>query len=557
MASPADHPWLKAYPADVDWNAVPPPVPLHERLDDAVVRFGDRPFLDFLGRTYTYAEVGGLTDRAAKGFSLLGVGKGVRVGLCLPNCPAYVICYYAILKAGGTVVNYNPLYVERELASQITSSNTKIMVTLDLKGLYSKVSNLIAGTELERIVVCPMRDMLPLVKGMLFSVLKRGEVSSIPEDLRHVPFSLLVNNGVLKKPVPVDMAGDIAVLQYTGGTTGVPKGAVLTQANLSANAWQVLSWFPAIRQGQEKILAVLPFFHVFGMTVVMNAGVAAGAQIILLPRFDVLEALKVIEDKKPTLFPGVPSIFSAINECPQTKRYDLTSIKFCLSGGAPLALATKEKFEKTTGCTLVEGYGLSETSPVVTCNPIEGVQKEGSCGLPLAGTVIEIRSPDDPEKILPIGETGEVHVAGPQVMAGYWNGSKIEPGPLTGDRLRTGDLGHLDGDGYLFLMDRIKDVIICNGYNVYPRIIEEAIHRHPAVEEASVVGLPDERRGEVPKAFVKLRAGKSLSEEDLSVFLEDKLSPMERPRFIEFRDALPKTLIGKPSKKLLMEGRHE
>ncbi len=556
MAPSPDHPWLKSYPDDVDWNAVPPLTPLHGMLDETVARFGDRPFLDFLGKIYTYAEVGDLVGRSAQGFALLGVNKGVRVGLCLPNCPAYVICHYAILKAGGTVVNYNPLYVERELAAQVTSSNTKIMVTLDLKGLYSKVSALIGATNLERIVVCPMRGMLPTIKGVLFSVLKRGEVSAIPEDLRHVPFSLLVNNGGLEKPVAVN-AGDIAVLQYTGGTTGVPKGAALTQANLSANAWQVRSWFPDIRQGRETILAVLPFFHVFGMTAVMNAGVAAGARIILLPRFDVLEALKAIEAKKPTLFPGVPSIFSAINECPQTKRYDLTSIKFCLSGGAPLALATKRKFEETTGCVLVEGYGLSETSPVVTCTPIEGVHKDGSCGLPLPGTVIEIRSPDDPEKILPMGETGEVHVTGPQVMAGYWNGTEIEPGPLIGNRLRTGDLGYLDEDGYLFLMDRMKDVIICNGYNVYPRMIEEAIHLHRAVEEAAVIGVPDKRRGEVPKAFVKLRAGENLSEEDLSRFLEDKLSPVERPRFIEFRDALPKTLIGKPSKKHLTEGPHE
>ncbi len=557
MEPSPDRPWLKSYPDDVDWNAVPPRGPLHKLLDAAVARFGDGAFLDFLGKTYTYAEVGDLADRAAQGFALLGVKKGVRVGLCLPNCPAYVICYYAILKAGGTVVNYNPLYVERELAAQVASSNTKIMVTLNLKELYSKVSNLIGKTKLERIVVCPMRDMLPRLKGVLFSVLKRGEVSAIPEDLRHVPFAILVNNGGLEEPVPVDAAKDIAVLQYTGGTTGVPKGAALTHANLSANAWQVRTWFPAIREGHETILAVLPFFHVFGMTVVMNAGVAAGALIILLPRFDVLEVLGAIEDKKPTLFPGVPSIFSAINECPQTTRYDLTSIKYCLSGGAPLALATKKRFEETTGCTLVEGYGLSETSPVVTCNPIGGVEKDGSCGLPLPGTVIEIRSPDDPEKTLPQGETGEVHITGPQVMAGYWNGSEIEPGPLTGNRLRTGDLGYLDGDGYLFLMDRIKDVIICNGYNVYPRIIEEAIHRHRAVEEASVIGLPDRQRGEVPKAFVKLRTGQTLNEEDLLEFLKDKLSPLERPRFIEFRDALPKTLIGKPSKKHLMENRHE
>ncbi len=551
-AARQDFPWLMAYPEDVDWFE-----PVSERrvaryLDKAAARYSDRPCIDFLGRKFNYQEVGDLVNRAAKGFQDLGVGKGVKVGLCLPNTPYFVICYYAILKTGGTVVNYNPLYADRELVHQVEDSETDLMVTLDIGQIYDKVRPLLERTRLQKIVVCPMRDILPTAKGLMFSIFKRSEVATIPDDSGHVLYSDLIDNDGNVEDVAIDLQKDIAVLQYTGGTTGLPKGAMLTHANVSANTEQVYRWFPGMERGKERILVVLPLFHVFAMTAAMNLGIAGGAELILLPRFDLEQVLKTIDAGKPTLFPGVPTLFAAINNCPHLDDYDLSSIKFCISGGAPLTLDVRTRFEDLTGCNLVEGYGLSEASPVVACSPVGGLSQEGSIGIPLPGTVIEIRDRDMPERQLPPGEIGEICVRGPQVMKGYWGKEKETAATIIDDRLHTGDLGYMDEDGYIFLIDRIKDLILCNGYNVYPRVVEEAISLHPAVDEVTVVGVPDDYHGQYPKAFIKLRGGESLSSEALIEFLEDKLSPMERPREIEFRDELPKSLIGKLSKKELV-----
>ena len=525
---------------------------LYSLIDDAVVRFPDRRCLDFLGKVYTYGEVGDLVNRAARGFQLLGVKKGVKVGLFLPNTPFYVISYYAILKAGGTVVNFNPLYVEREIVHQIEDSGTKIMVTLDLRQLYPKIAAALEDSCLERVVICPMRDILPPVKGLLFSVFKRSEILAIPADLQHVPFDMLIQNNGDVEPVEIDSDKDIAVLQYTGGTTGEPKGAMLTHSNLMANTRQTGQLIEGLVDEPLKILAVLPLFHVFAMTTIMNQGIAAGAELILLPRFELKQILKTIAAKRPTAFPGVPTIYNAINGYADTPNHDLSSLKVCISGGAPLPIEVKKAFESLTGCSLVEGYGLSEASPVVTCNPIGGLVKEGSIGLPLQDTVVEIRSLDSPKKKLAVGETGEICVSGPQVMAGYWKRPKETAEIVHEGLLHTGDVGYIDDDGYVFLIDRVKDLILCGGYNVYPRAVEEAIYLHPDVAEVTVIGIPDSYRGQTPKAFVKLRDGANLSEGDLRAFLVDKLSPIERPKFVEFRDELPKTMIGKLSKKELV-----
>ncbi|MGE4562089.1 MAG: alpha/beta fold hydrolase [Rhodospirillales bacterium] len=551
-AARQDFPWLRAYPKDVDWFK-----PVSERrvtryLDKAVARYGDHPCIDFLGRKYTYEEVGDLVNKAAKGFQNLGVGKGVRVGLCLPNTPYFVICYYAILKSGGTVVNYNPLYADRELVHQVEDSETHFMVTLNIGQIYNKVLPLLERTRLQTIVVCPMREILPMVKGLMYSVFKRSEVATIPDDSRHVLFSDLIDNDGYVEDLALDLQHDIAVLQYTGGTTGLPKGAMLTHANVSANTEQVYRWFPGMKKGRERILVVLPLFHVFAMTAAMNLGIAGGAELILLPRFDLEQVLKTIDADKPSLFPGVPTLFAAINNFPELDDYDLSSIKFCISGGAPLSPDVRTRFEDQTGCNLVEGYGLSEASPVVACSPAGGLSMEGSVGIPLPGTVIEICDRNLPKKQLLPGEIGEICVRGPQVMKGYWGKPKETAATIIDDRLHTGDLGYMDEDGYIFLIDRIKDLILYNGYNIYPRVVEEAISLHPAVDEVTVVGVPDDYHGQYPKAFIKLRSGEALSSEALIKFLEDKLSPMERPREVEFRDELPKSLIGKLSKKELV-----
>ncbi|MDH5748200.1 MAG: long-chain fatty acid--CoA ligase [Rhodospirillales bacterium] len=518
----------------------------------AVARYGDRPCIDFLDKIYSYDEIGELVRRAAKGFQTLGVGKGSRIGLCLPNTPYYVICYYAILKAGGTVVNFNPLYAKRELKHQVSDSGTTIMVTLNVRQIYPKVADLLQHTCLKKIVVCSMSEILPPFRGLLFSIFKRSQLASIPEDDHHVSFETLTINKGAPTPVTIDAHEDIALLQYTGGTTGTPKGAMLTHANLTSNVDQLIRWYPEIDMGNEVMLAVIPFFHVFSMTVAMNVGLAVGAEIIMLPRFELDQVLDTITKKHPTLFPGVPTIFAAIGAAENLDRHDLSSLRVCLSGGAALPLAVRQKFETLTGCYLVEGYGLSEASPVTACNPIGGVNKEGSIGLPLPGTLVEIRDPDNPERLMPPGEIGEICFTGPQIMAGYWNNAEETKQTLRGTRLHTGDIGYLDDDGYIFLVDRIKDLILCSGFNVYPRNIEDAIYLHPAVEEVTVIGVSDEYRGQTPKAFIKLKEGQPLTTDELRMFLQDKLSKIEMPEFIEFRDELPKTMIGKLSKKELV-----
>jgi len=549
---PQPYPWEATYPDGIDWHAEIPTAPVPAILARAVEKWPDRPCLTFMGKSFTYKEVGDRVDRAAKGFQELGVGKGVRVGLFLPNSPFYVICYYAILKAGGTVVNFNPVYASREIARQVKDSDTRIMVTLQLTATYPKLAGLFEETGLEKVVVCPMGSVLPLVARAFFTLFRRKEVAQVPDDDRHVEFDELTDNDGQYRQEPVDVEADIAVLQYTGGTTGLPKGAMLTHANIYANTIQTRMWAVNARPGEEKFLGVLPLFHVFGMTGVMNVGLYMGAEIILVPRFKLAEVLGIIDKEKPSVFLGVPMIYAAINAFGDLEKYDLSSLNDCISGGAPLPVEVKLQFEKLTGCVLVEGYGLSEAAPVCTINPFVGVNKPGSIGMPVPGTIIEITSLDDPDELLPVGKQGEICVTGRQVMAGYWNRPEETETAFHGGRLHTGDVGYMDEDGYIFLIDRIKDLILNAGFNVYPRMVEEAIYLHPDVAEAVVCGVPDKKRGELVKAYVKLRNDSDLKAGELKRFLKDKLAPYEQPRRIEFRDELPTTFIGKHSRRELV-----
>ena len=549
-------PWEAHYPAGLAWDFEIEPRPLYALLDDAVATFANRPCLDFLGRKSSYREIGQLVDRAAKGFQALGVGKGVRVGLFLPNCPYYVICFFAVLKAGGTVVNYNPLYAEREIARQIEDSNTSIMVTLNIKGMYPKVARRLVDTCLRTIVVGSMGGLLPWRERTLFAVLRRREIADVATDEHHVRFKKLIANDGKYAPVAIEPREHVAVLQYTGGTTGSPKGAMLTHAALYCNTRQVATWAIGSRPGQEKVVGALPLFHVFGMTGVMNVALAGGFEIILLPRFRLDQLLKVIAHERATVLLGVPTMYSAINGSQLLDQYDLSSLRFCISGGAPLPRDVQETFERLTGCTLVEGYGLTEAGPVCTINPF-GAARPGSIGLPLPGTLVEITAIDDPDRRLPIGQRGEICISGPQVMAGYEGRREETAEALRGGRLHTGDVGYLDQDGYVYLIDRIKDLILNGGFNVYPRMVEEAILLHPAVAEASVCGVPDRHRGETIKAYVRLCDGAELTATELRQFLRDKLAPFEQPKAIEFRAELPLTWLGKPSRRdLLAEEMH-
>lgn len=545
--------WLQHYPDTPKWDMEIPLRSMADVFDETVEKYAARPGMDFMGKIFTWGQLGHMARGLAVGLQDLGVKKGSKVGLFLPNGPYFLAAYYAVLKAGGTAVNYNPLYAERELAHQIEDSETDIMITLDLALLYDKAYGMLRDTRLKKIVVARFTDILPFPKNVLFPLLKARDCAKIATDERILWWNDIADANKKPNTPAFDLKEDVAVLQYTGGTTGVPKGAMLTHANIYANAVQCYANFPQVQE-QERMLAILPFFHVFAMTVTMNMAVLSGMEILTIPRFDLNESLKLIQRRRPHYMAGVPAIFNGINNCPHLKKYDLSSLEFCISGGAPLPVEVKKKFEEKTGCTVVEGYGLTESSPVSNVNPPFGENIAGSIGLPVPQTIIEIIDREDKVTPVPLGERGEVCITGPQVMKGYWNkpdetADVLRPGPY-GLRLHTGDIGIMDEKGYTYIVDRIKDMIITNGYNVYPRNIEEAIYQHPNIEECIVAGLPDTQRGEIVKAWIKLKDERELTEGDLRAFLEDKLSKMEMPRKIEFRDApLPKTMIGKLSRK--------
>ncbi len=548
-----EHPWLKAYPKSVAWDLDVRPTLVGDLLDQSVAAHATRPCTYFLGRRLSYAEIGALSDRAAKGLRALGVGEGVKVGLFMPNTPAFVIFYYGVLKAGGTVVNFNPLYSLEEIEFQIRDSGAKIMVTLDLAPTYEKITALLRGGALDKAVVVSFTSLLPGLKSVGFRLTQRAKLAPVSQAGAKgklvLARELLANDGRYARPAITPDA--IAVLQYTGGTTGTPKGAMLTHANLSVNVTQVKAWQNRIAKEGDRILGVLPLFHVFAMTTVMNFGISLGLEMILLPKFELIPTLKLIGKLRPTMMPGVPTLFNAMLRHPHIGSFDLTSLKYCIAGGAALPIEIKRGFEAISGATLVEGYGLSETSPVVACNPPES-PKEGSIGLPLPGTEISIRSLENPAIALKQGETGEICIAGPQVMTGYWNKPQETEDCFVGRFFRTGDVGYMDGEGYVFIVDRIKDMINASGFKVYPRRIEDALYEHPAVAEVIVIGIPDAYRGEAPKAFVKLKEGKeATTAAELLHFLKSKLSKLELPAEIEFREELPKTLVGKLSKREL------
>ena len=525
---------------------------LGDMLDRSVSRFPDRAAVDFMGRVTSWAALGAAVDRATAGLQRLGVVAGTRVALCLPNTPYYPILFYATLKAGGIVVNVNPLYVERELTHLIRDSGAEIIATCDIADIQARVLKVAGETGIRHVITCPIADALPTVKGFAYKLIKRKEIGRAPRTAQHLFFADLIAKA--GRPTPVAVAPEaVAVLQYTGGTTGIPKAAMLSHANIVANTDAMLVHVGGESPEQDRVLGVLPLFHVFALTNVLTFATLVGAEMILLPRFELKQLLATLKRTRPTYFPAVPTIYNALANLDAGQRPDLSSVKVCISGGAPLPAEVRHAFETHTGAKLVEGYGLSEASPIITCNPFDGLNKEGSAGLPFPGTTIEIRDRDNPRRIMPSGEKGEICARGPQVMSGYWHKPAETEAAFADGALRTGDVGYLDEDGYLFIVDRIKDLILCGGYNVYPRVIEEALYEHPAVIEAVVIGVPDAHRGQAPKAFVVLNEPGAVTGAGLRDFLRDKISKIELPREVEIRDTLPKTLIGKLSKKELVE----
>ena len=543
--------WSTDYRHPTEWDQEFPPLSLPDMLAASVARRGDTPMLDFLGRQFSYAEVARGAARVARGLQLQGIGKGSRVGLFLPNVPHYVAAYYGALAAGATVVNFSPLYTVAELEAQVEDSGTDTLFTISAAALLPTALKVLDGSSLKRLVVGSVAGALPAAKSVLYRLFKRSEVAALPADPRIIRFSALTDNDGRPDHVTIDAEKDIALIQYTGGTTGTPKGAKLTHQNLTANARQVNAIDPD-HDAADRILGVLPFFHVFANTCVLNRTILNGGSITMLPRFDAKQALEAITRTKTTALPGVPTMYQALLDHPDLAKTDFSSLRICISGGAPMPAELREKFTAATGASLVEGYGLTESSGVVATNPYDGPVQPGTIGQPLPATHIRLLDKEDPSKDAPVGEPGELAVRGPQIMQGYWNRPEADKDSFTGDGwLRTGDVAVVESDGYIRIVDRLKDMIAVGGFKVYPSVIEAHLHEHPAVKEAIVLGIPDAYRGEAPKAFVTLEDGFQVSGEALAEWLNPQLGKHERVKAVEVRLNLPKTMIGKLDRKAL------
>ncbi len=548
----AHRPWYRFYDEGVPPTLTYPPVPLHSFLDETARRNPDAPATIFFGAELTYGELSALADRFAAALQAAGVRKGDRVALVLPNCPQYVIAFFGALRVGAVVVPCNPLYTAPELRHQLTDSGACVVVALSRT--YTTVRQALAGTAVREVFVTNIKEFMPRVLRALFTVArerKEGHRVTIEAGDRRFADALRTE----ARPAPVAVRPeDLAALLYTGGTTGVPKGAMLSHRALVANALQGRAWYPRTVAGRTKSLAVMPFFHAYGLTVVLNQAVYGGYGLVLIPRFDLEMILKAIHRYRPELFAGAPRIYVALNTSPLAKKYDLSSIEACISGSAPLPLEVMREFEAMTrGGKIVEGYGLTEAAPVTHSNPILGHRKPGTIGIPWPDVDAKIVDLETGTRDLAPGDVGELVVRGPNLMDGYWN-APAETGLVLRDGwLYTGDIASMDEDGYFTIVDRKKELIIVSGYNVYPREVEEVLYAHPAVLEAAAVGLPDARRGEVVKAFVALRPGASATADELIAHCARSLARYKVPAAVEFRPELPKTLVGKVLRRALAQ----
>ena len=545
----AERPWEKSYPPGVRWDAPIATATLPAMLDDITAKWAMRPALEYRDRKTSYGELQAGVEALAAGLMDLGVTPGKTVALYLPNTPYHPLSFFAALKAGGRVVHLSPLDAERELAHKLKDSGARILITTNIGFLAPLAQKLKADGLLDRLIVGDDTAFGPSALATM----------PMPEGPGVVRFDALSAAGAKKLPRQWPEVGveDVALLQYTGGTTGKPKGAMLSHANLSAACSIYKIWGDRQRStepGEDKIICVLPLFHIFALTNVLLRGLQEGNELMLRPRFDVATTLADIEVKRATVFPGVPTMWIALANTPDIDKRDLSSLRYVASGGAALPVEVAERFQKLTGQRLGGGWGMTETSPAGTAMPKQWTGKAGSVGLPLPGIMMDIVAVDDPRRVLPPGEKGEIRIKGPNVTKGYWNAPAETAAAFVDGYLLTGDIGIMDADGYFYLVDRKKDMIISGGFNVYPRVIEEAIYEHPAVAEAIVIGVSDAYRGEAAKAFVQLKAGAArFSLDELRAFLADKLGRHELPVRLEFRDALPKTAVGKLSKKELVE----
>jgi long-chain acyl-CoA synthetase len=542
--------WKSRYNHPTRWDQFFSPLSMPAMFFASAGRRGDANLLDFMGRKYSYTEIAAGVTRVAKGLQELGVEKGDRIGLFLPNVPHYVSAYYGAMAIGATVVNFSPLYTVEELNHQVEDSGTKILFTLSATAVFPTAYKVLEQSSLERLIVGSVAGALPAGKALFYRLFRRKENSPQPDDHRITQFSDLTDNDGDYKAPNIHPEKDIALLQYTGGTTGVPKGAMLSHQNLSANARQINAIDPFI-DDEDRLMGVLPFFHVFANSAVLNRTIQRGGEIVMLPRFDAKQTLKAITKNHITAMPGVPTMYQALLDHPDIEKTNFSSLKVCVSGGAPLSQELKKKFEAKTGAKLVEGYGLTESSGVVSANPYEGLNKAGTIGQPVPGTLVKLVDKEDPSRTVPEGEPGELIFSGPQVMQGYWNKPDQNDDVFVNGFLRTGDVAQIDEDGYIKIVDRIKDMIAVGGFKVFPSQVEEVLYKHDAVKEALVIGVPDDYRGETPKAYVALEEGEGISGEDLKAWLNPQLGKHERVVDVVVREALPKTMIGKLDRKAL------
>ncbi|WP_136605769.1 AMP-binding protein [Paenibacillus dokdonensis] len=551
------NPWLDQYPDEVPHSYDYPKQNLAKFLVDSAALYPQHIALDFMGKKITYSSLLQSVYRFANALNQLGVRKGERIAIMLPNCPQGVIAYYGTLLVGGIAVMTNPLYVPREIEHQLTDAGARIIVTLD--ALVERVKKAMKHHPMDYMIVTSIKDYLPFPKNVLYPIkAKKDGMAAQVEYGQHVlPFlSFLKNSSDAPFEVPVDAENDLALIQYTGGTTGFAKGVMLTHMNLVSNTIQAQLWFYRSKIAHEKYLAALPFFHVFGLTVLLNQAMYIAGTLILIPRFEINEVLKTIHKKKPTVFPGAPTMYIAVIHHPEVSSFDLSSIQICISGAAPLPVEVQERFEKLSGGKLTEGYGLTEASPVTHANNIWEKRKSGSIGIPFPDTSAKIVHSDTGEE-MPLGEIGELIVKGPQVMKGYWNRPDDTERTLRDGWLYTGDLAQMDDEGFFYILDRRKDLIIAGGYNIYPREVEEVLFEHPDVEEAVVAGINDPYRGENVKAYIVLRKGSTVTEKDLKSWCKERLAVYKVPKIYEFRDSLPKTLVGKVLRRKLIEEENE
>jgi long-chain acyl-CoA synthetase len=563
-----EKPWLSHYEDGVPADLEIPNYPVTQNLINAAEEYPDRPALIFgnvveqvgnmlMDATMSYRELLDLTYRFSAALRQFGVEKGDRVAVHLPNCPQFVIAYYATLMVGGIVVPCNPQYVGREIEHQLSDSGAETIITLSLT--YPVVKEIRDRTPLKQVIVANIKEYFPGLLRFLFTVAtekKAGHYQDLSGEANTFWFQEVLTSAPAR-PAEVDIRmEDTAVLMYTGGTTGVPKAAQLTHRNIQANAMQIRAWFPRIEQGGESILTSLPLFHCYGMSTCMNLGILAASSLILIPNPRVMiHVLKSTNKHHPTLYPGVPAMYVAINNYPELEKFDVSSIRACISGAAPLPVEVQQKFQQLTGGRLVEGYGLSEATPVTHANPIFGENRIGTIGLPFPGTEAKIVDAETGEQDLAPGEVGELVVRGPQVMKGYWRMPTETANTLRRGWLHTGDLAQMDEDGYFGIVDRKKDMILgSGGFNIYPREVEEVLYEHPKVKECTVVGVPvSAEKGERVKAFIVLKEGEAATEDEIMAFCRENLASYKVPKFIEFRDELPKTMVGKILRRVLLE----